>query len=80
MPFWCLDYKTNDKGNLVPKAVLIPGGKLQADRYKEEEAHPKAVIMELPTTNLDKATQMLKAKRIDMLSSVKGGMQRFRRK
>jgi len=80
MPFWILDYKTSDKGQLIPKAILIPGGKLLADKYIEEEAHPKAKIVELPTTNLDKAIQMLKARRIEDFSDVKAGMQRFRRK
>jgi len=80
MPFWVLDFKVNDAGKLVPKAILIPGGKLLADKYVEEEGHPKAIVVELPTTNLDKATQMLKARRIDSLSDVKAGMQKFRRK
>jgi hypothetical protein len=79
MPFWVLDYKLGTKGDLVPKAILC-SSKLEADRYKEEEAHPQASIHELPTTDLSKATQMLKARRIDALSDIKGGMQRFRRK
>lgn len=79
MPFWVLDYKTSDKGQLIPKAVLC-GTKLEADKYKEEEAHPRASIHELPTVDLDRAIQMLKAKRIDLLSDIKSGMQRFSRK
>jgi hypothetical protein len=79
MPFWVLDYKIDSKSQLVPKAVYC-GTKLDADKYKEEEAHPQSSIHELPTTDLNRATQMLKAKRIDLLSDVKEGMQRFRRK
>ena len=79
MPFWVLDYKVGNKGELIPKAILC-GTKLQADKYREEEAHPRASVHELPTTNLDRAIQMLKAKRIDLLSDVKAGMQKFSRK
>ena len=79
MPFWVLDYKVDNKGQLVPKAVLC-GTKLDADKYREEEAHTKALVVELPTVDLDRATQMLKARRIDLLSDVKAGMQKFSRK
>jgi len=80
MPFWILDYILDDKGKLSPKAILIGDSKLEADRYLEEEAHPQASIVELPTVDKSKATQMLKAKRIDSLSDMKQGMQKFRRR
>jgi len=81
MPFWVLDYIRNDKsGNLDPKAIFCGSNKLDADKYLEEEAHPAATLHELPTVDKSKATQMLKAKRIDSLSDMKQGMQKFRRR
>jgi len=79
MPFWIVD--SNSRGDPV---LLPPKGQKpfelysRAESYKDEKCTLHAEVIDLPTTNRSRATQMMKAKRVDKFSSTELGMRKFR--
>jgi len=77
--FWIVDYKTDSQGSLRP--VIIGGrafpNELLAQKYIDEaNLSRKAEVFDLPTTDISKATQMVKAKLIKRYKSLDEGMKR----
>jgi hypothetical protein len=51
---------------------------MRAKEYEDDHCYGNTEVVELPTKNRQTAVGMLKARRVDQLSSVQKGMRKFR--
>ena len=78
MPYWCVDYRSDKKGNMHP--VLVGGSAFPtesaAQSYIDSSAlSAKAEIFQTKTVNSGKAGQEIKAKLINRYKNLDQGMQ-----
>lgn len=79
MYYWVVDYTADKSNNLHP--VIIGGraftSELLAQRYMDDSnLSRKAEIFELPTSDVSRATRMVKAQLVKRYKSLDGGMKR----